>query len=68
MGRRSSHGGSVIMNPTSIHECADLILGLAQWVKDLALPWTVVQVADAAWILHCRDCGVGQQQQLWFDP
>ena len=34
----SSHLGSAVMNPTSIHEDAGLIPGLDQWVKDLKLP------------------------------
>ena len=33
----SSPHGSAVMNLTSIHEVADLIPSLAQWIKDLAL-------------------------------
>ena len=33
----SSHCCSVVRNPTSIHEDAGLMPGLAQWVKDLVL-------------------------------
>ena len=33
----SSYYGSVVTNPTSIHEDTGLIPGPAQWVKDLAL-------------------------------
>ena len=34
----SSHHSTAIMKPISKHEDVGLIPGLAQWVKDLALP------------------------------
>ena len=32
--RKSSHGGSAVMNPTSTHEDTGSIPGLAQWIKE----------------------------------
>ena len=62
----SSYCGSGVMNPTSIHEDVGWIPGPTQWVKDTALLWAVVQVADTARILSCYGYGVGQWLQLQF--
>ena len=43
------------------------IPGLAQWVRNLALPCAVVQISDVAWIPRCCGCGVGGQLQLLFN-
>ena len=55
----SSQCCSVGMNPNSIHEDMGLLPDPTQWVKDLALLWAVVLVADMAQILFCCSCGVG---------
>ena len=57
-----------VENLASIHKDADLIPGLAQWVKDLVLPQAGAEYTDASQIRYCFGCGVGQQLQHQFDP
>ena len=46
----SSHCGSVVTNLTGIHEDVGSTPGLAQRVKDPALPEAQVKFADTAWL------------------
>ena len=57
---RSSHHGSGVTNPTSIHEDGGSIPGLAQ-CQGSGIAMSYVKVASTARIPHCCGCGVGWQ-------
>ena len=43
----------------SLHEDVSTIPGLAQWLKDLALPKSAAQIPNVAKICCCCGCGIG---------
>ena len=55
-------------NLTDIQDDVGLIPRLVQWVRDPALLWAVVYVADTARIPNCCGCGIGQQLLVRFNP
>ena len=46
-----------LTNPTSNHEVSGSIPGLAQWVKELVLPWAVVWVGSSVAVAVAQDGG-----------
>ena len=75
MSLGSSCCGTAEMNLTIICDDVHSIPGLAQWVRDLALLWAVVQVTDAAWILQASSCSSHLTPRLgtfichgWWSP
>ena len=62
-----------LMNPTSIHKDVDLIPGIAQWVKDLAVPSAMgvgcrrSSDPELLW-LGCRPAATAPIQPLAWEP
>ena len=63
-----------LTNLTRNHEVTGLMLGLAQWVKDLELTQAAmkakaaVQATDALQSWHFCGCGTGRWLWLQFNP
>ena len=72
---RSSPLGTAEMNPTRNHDVAGSIPVLSQWVKDLVLPWAVVNVGcrcglDPAllWLWHRLAATAAIRPLAWEPP
>ena len=66
--KKAHNGTPQVKNLTRVREDAGVVPCLTQWDKDLGLPQTAMQMADAARIWRCSGSGVGWNLHLRFDP